>query len=116
MHVFAAAKDAMYHDCSRRRALTHLLLTPPHQGALYQLISLHMVQSIDMAERLPDSLTGSWCSELTAPYEHLHLMAASNVMQLDTVHQTRLVLGDMHVWPYMFAKFAGLQQLCSSLK
>ena len=44
MHVFAAAKDAVDHDCSRGRALAHLLLTPPYQGPLYQLVSLQMVQ------------------------------------------------------------------------
>lgn len=44
LHVLAAAKDAVHHDCSWGRALTHLLLTPSHQGPLYQLIGLQMVQ------------------------------------------------------------------------
>lgn len=68
-----------------------------------------MVQSIGMAEMPPDSLTGSWCIELTAHYEHLHFMAAINVMQSDTAHQTRLMLGGMHVWPDWFFGFAGVQ-------
>ena len=49
LHVLAAAQDAVHHDCGWGRALTHLLLTPSHQGPLNQLIGLHMVNEIGAA-------------------------------------------------------------------